>query len=167
MSECPHCLNDIHPLATICGHCNRIAKDHTTCPFCNEPISVKASHCPYCTNKIPNNSELAIRSIESSIQATRWGMFFGGSITGIFFPSTLRITNGKIILKKWQFLGLRFTVQEIQVSRVASVEYKKGIFWGGIVIESFAGEGLDETGLVQMDAKMMSEKLKSVLVDKM
>ena len=47
--------------------------------------------------------------------------------------------------------------QELQVSKVASVRYTNGIFWGGLLVETFGGasEDLSEKGLRQEDARMM------------
>ena len=59
--------------------------------------------------------------------------------------------------------------QEIQVSRVASVRYTRGVFWGGILVETFGGsaEDISEKGLRQEDAREMAEKLKAVLADRL
>jgi len=50
---------------------------------------------------------------------------------------------------------------------VASVRSTKGIFWGGLLVETFGGasEDLSEKGLRQEDARMMAEQLKECLQD--
>jgi hypothetical protein len=95
------------------------------------------------------------------------GACFTGSFTGLFLPPFISVSDGRIRVKKWTLLGLRMHHQEIQVSRVASVRYTKGVFWGGILVETFGGsaEDISEKGLKQEDAREMSEKLKAVLAD--
>jgi hypothetical protein len=99
-------------------------------------------------------------------RATRLGAFFtSGGITGLFLPPFISVSKGRIQIRKWSILGLRRHHQEIQVSRVASVRYTKGVFWGGILVETFGGsaEDIAEKGLRQDDARQMAEQLKSVL----
>jgi len=106
-----------------------------------------------------------VQEIHFEIRATRLGSLFTSGITGFFLPPYISVSGGHIHVRKWSFLGLRRHHQEIQVSRVASVRYTKGIFWGGILVETFGGsaEDITENGLRQHDARSMTEQLKSVL----
>jgi len=107
--------------------------------------------------------------LKLEVQATNFGaLFANGSVTGFFFPPKISVSNGRIMVTKWSFLGLRTHHQEIQVSRVASVRYTKGVIWGGLLVETFGGaaEDLSERGLMQDDARMMADQLKAVLSDK-
>jgi len=100
------------------------------------------------------------------VQATHMGAFFTtGTITALFLPPFISVAGGQIRVRKWSLLGLRQHHQDIQVSRVASVRYTKGVFWGGILVETFGGsaEDISEKGLRQRDAREMAEQLKSVL----
>ena len=88
-------------------------------------------------------------------------------MTGLLFPPIISVSQGRVRVTRWSFLGLRTHHQEIQVSRVASVRYTKGIIWGGLLIETFGGasEDLSEKGLRQEDARNMANQLKAVLAD--
>jgi len=102
------------------------------------------------------------------VRATHLGAFFGGNnFTGLFLPPIIRVHAARITVTKWTLLGLRRHTQEIQVSKVASVRYTKGIFWGGLLVETYGGasEDLSEKGLRQEDARMMVEQLKGGLQD--
>ena len=165
---CPHCGSQTNEGFNYCPACTRMAKDFQTCEKCIEPYANSAEHCPHCQHKPASQKEQLAISLELEVQATRMGAFLsGGSLTSLFFPPIIKISNGRINVKKWSFFGLRTDYQEIQVTRVASVRYTKGIIWGGLLVETFGGasEDLTEKGLHQEDARQMAEQLKDCLKD--
>ncbi len=155
------------PDVSYCRHCSRRISDYKLCASCHEPLSNRATHCPYCTLRVPTEHNRKAQEIHLEFRATRLGACLTGSFTGLFLPPFISVSDGRIRVKKWTLLGLRMHHQEIQVSRVASVRYTKGVFWGGILVETFGGsaEDISEKGLKQEDAREMSEKLKAVLAD--
>jgi len=167
-SACPHCGSQLNEGYVYCPSCSKIAQDYQTCEKCIEPYSASAKVCPHCQHKPASEQELKAESLELEVQATRMGaLLASGSLTGFFFPPIIKVSKGRVNVKKWSFLGLRTHHQEIQVTRVASVRYTKGIIWGGLLIETFGGasEDLTENGLRQEDAKMMADQLKTCLKD--
>jgi len=168
--SCPHCGGETVAEASCCRHCSRRIIGFKDCPTCREPISDKAAYCPYCSQKVPTKVDLAARELNLKVRATHLGACLtGGWITGLLFPPIINVADGRIKITKWGLLGLRTHHQEIQVNRVASVRYTKGVIWGGIVIETFGGkaEDLAESGLRQEDARNMAAQIKSVLADKL
>lgn len=155
--------------AAYCSHCSRRARDYKLCPACQEPLSTAATHCPHCTMRVSNEQDRKVQELHLEFRATRLGACLTGGFTGLFFPPFISVSDGRIRVKKWTLLGLRMHQQEIQVSRVASVRYTKGVFWGGILVETFGGsaEDIAEKGLRQEDAREMSEQLKAVLADRL
>jgi len=131
-------------------------------------MALAATHCASCGQRPPTDQELAVRKLNLEVQATNFGALLTCGITGFFFPPVISVTDGRIKITKWSFFGLRTDHQEIQVSRVASVRYTKGVIWGGLLIETFGGaaEDLAQRGLRQEDARTMAEQLKSVLTDR-
>jgi len=166
--HCPHCGGETTPEAAFCRHCSRRVWQTKVCPSCREPIHEEAVVCPYCTQRVPSERDRAAGELHLEVRATHLGAFFTtGNVTGLLLPPVISVSGGRIRVSKWSFLGLRRHHQEIQVSRVASVRYTKGIFWGGILVETFGGsaEDISETGLRQHDAREMAERLKSVLTE--
>ena len=165
---CPHCGGSLISDFKYCPNCARRALDFQLCPKCEEPLSNSASSCPHCQYRIPTGKEAAANALDLTIRATHLGAFLaGGSFTGLFLPPIIRVSHGRITVTKWSFLGLRRHNLEIQVSRVASVRYTKGVIWGGLLVETFGGatQDMTEKGLRQDDAQTMVEKLKACLQD--
>ena len=79
--------------------------------------------------------------------------------------SALSISEGRIQLTKWTFLGLRVHHQEIRIDRVASVKYTKGVIWGGLLVETFGGatEDISQGGFDQVLARDTASELKEII----
>lgn len=151
-----------------CSHCGRRAEDFKLCPVCDEPLSSSAAFCPHCTQRLPSDVAAAAQALQLEVRATHLGAFLaGGSFTGLFLPPIIRVSQGRVMMTKWSLLGLRRHNQEIQVSRVASVRYTKGVIWGGLLVETFGGASQDlaEKGFRQDDARTMAAELKACLKD--
>ncbi len=169
-STCPHCGDSTVKDAPYCRHCGRRIADFKPCPTCQEPISQIATVCPYCTRKVPVGERPDPTALTGEIRATRLGgLLTSGRPTYFFHPPVIRVSEGRIRVTTWTFLGLRVSHQEIQVTRVASVRYTKGIIWGGLLIETFGGasEDMAQLGLPQEPAREMAEKLKAILAEEM
>ena len=167
-APCPHCGSRLRNEYNYCSSCTRLAVNYQNCEKCQEPYSNQADTCPHCQHKSATQQEQMAAALELEVTATRLGAFCtGGGITALFIPPHIKIHNGRVNVTKWSFFGLRVHHQEIQVTRVASVRYTKGVFWGGLLIETFGGaaEDLAERGLRQEDARIMTEQLKSCLKD--
>ena len=165
---CPHCGGQLNPDVSYCPHCARRARDYKLCPTCQEPVSTSANSCPHCASRVPTEQDRAAQEIHLEFRASRLGALFGGSFTGVLLPPFISVSEGRVRVMKWSLFGLRRHHQEIQVIRIASVRYTKGVFWGEILVETFGGSAEDifEKGLRQKDAYEFAEKLKSVLVDR-
>jgi hypothetical protein len=124
--------------------------------------------CPYCSQRIPTEKDTAAKALDLQVRATHLGAFLTSlSFTFLLFPPIIRVIQGRITVTKWTFLGLRRHNQEIQVTRVASVRYTKGIIWAGLLVETFGGasEDLTQKGLRKSEAKTMAENLKNCISD--
>ncbi|MBI1371718.1 MAG: hypothetical protein GC159_03015 [Phycisphaera sp.] len=165
---CPHCAGEIAPNATHCPHCARRCVNFILCDACREPIAADAKRCPYCAQRIRTAAELAAQELAMEIRATPFGGLIFSGITSLFMPPIIRVGEGRIEVLRWSFFGLRRDHQEIQVDRVASVRYTKGIIWGGLLIETFGGasEDITERGLRQHEAHELAEQLKSIVAQR-
>ncbi len=163
---CPHCAGEIPGGAKYCCQCGRIVADYQYCEECTEPIASAAKRCPCCGHKVPTEIDVRTRTFTKSITASRIEAFLGGSsLTALFHPPRFEVADGRIRMNKWSFLGLRAHQQEIRIDRVASVQYTKGIIWGGLLIETFGGatEDIRQKGFEQIEARDMAQALKDII----
>ena len=86
------------------------------------------------------------------------------SLTALFFPPVLTVTGAEVRIQKWSFWGLRTYRQSLSTERIASVRFLKGIFWGGIVIETYGGSSADLviTGLRKNEAQDTADLLEKL-----
>lgn len=158
---CPHCGAPLARARCYCAHCGRRAVDFQYCDKCDEPVSSQATWCPYCSRKFVSPNQVR-EILKMEISASNIGaLFAGGSLTGLFLPPTIRIHDEHIIMKRWTLLGARCHEVEIQIRRVASVRYTKGVIWAELLIETFGGasEDLVAKGFHQDEARTFAEKL--------
>lgn len=164
-TACPHCLAEVPENARYCMHCARLMVGYALCRECREPIAEAAGRCAHCGEKVATEVELKARSIQMTIVANRIGAFVtSGGVTALFHPPQLEVAGGRVRATRWSLFGLRVDTQEIRFDRIASVKYTKGIFWGGLLIETFGGatEDLNLKGFDQDAAFQMAEELKAV-----
>jgi hypothetical protein len=140
--------------------------DYVHCPSCAEPIAAAATHCPCCARRVPTAQDARARELRATITARRLGAFLtSGSVTALFRPPRLEVADGRVRVVKWTFFTLRVHHQEIRIDRVASVQYTKGVFWGGLLVETFGGaaEDIDQKGFEQTEAREMAQRLKELI----
>ena len=161
-AACPFCRSPIEAEALKCPHCQSVVGEYKVCPDCRESVSAEARVCRYCGHRWaepPGGAPDAERQDEDILRQV-WADNLGAmitepSITALFFPPVLTITPNEARIRKWSLLGLRAYRQRISTQRIASVRFLKGVFWGGIVIETFGGASGDLviTGLRKSEAQ--------------
>ena len=132
--------------ATKCGSCGSNVGDVKICSHCAEAVRAEATTCPFCSADLqpPAPEEEALLEQPWVIYASPFGAAINEqSVTALIYPPVLTITPNEIHIRRRSFLGLRTMDQKISVSRVASVRAVKGIFWGGIVVETYGGASGD------------------------
>ncbi len=157
---CPFCRGEIQPEANKCPYCQSVVKDFKICPDCAEPVSEDASVCKSCGHRWKTQVEARSEASRNDTLTQVWADNLGAmvtepSITALFFPPELTITRLEARLVKWSFMGLRTYRQRISTERIASVRTLRGVFWSGIVIETYGGSSSDLviTGLRKKEAQ--------------
>lgn len=172
-SKCPHCGGELIANSDYCCHCGRRVRDYEICFECKEPVNQNARYCPYCSQRVrkshKSNIHVNSQTMNLAIRATRMGALVSGfSITGFLKPPFIHAHNEVLRITRWSFLGLSKGKQEVQVTKIVSVRYSKGIIWGGILIEIQDDEkGTEDLirigGFYQHEAQRMTSLLQSVL----
>jgi len=168
---CPFCRGSIAANAIKCPHCQSVIGDYKICPDCRESVASDAAVCKYCGRRWPapapdlhepeSRGEAILRQIWSD---NLGAMVTEYSITALFFPPELTITRTEARIQKWSMLGLRTLRRRISTDRIASVRFLKGVFWGGIAIETYGGSSGDLviTGLRKAEAQQASALLEKL-----
>jgi hypothetical protein len=165
---CPFCQASIHTEALKCPFCHSVVGDYKICPDCRESAPHEAVVCRYCAHRWPGPEEDATPE-EEAILAHVWSDSLGAmivepSITALFFPPELTVSSSEARIRKWSLMGMRTYRQRITLERVASVRYLKGVFWGGIVIETYGGSSSDLVigGLRKKEAREVADLLEDL-----
>lgn len=178
--NCPSCAAAVSPDALKCGACGELLRDYKECPECFERVRLNAARCRYCGFGFPAAPDITAQGelqrvlsgdleagspadaeaseIDFTIGATSLGGFVcHHSLTALFRPPEMRVTDQEINLKSWSMLGLRSVEQKIPTSRITSVRLVLGVQWGAIVIETFGGGTADFEicGLDKQEARDM------------
>lgn len=163
-NQCPFCRSETPSEASKCSHCLSVIGEYKICPDCVESVSAQAKACKFCGYRWP--TAVGAPGGETEVLSRIWANNIGAminepSFTALFLPPELTLTRAEAVLVKWSFLGLRTYRQRISTDRIASVRFLQGIFWGGIVIETYGGSSSDlvVTGLPKGDAKEMADLL--------
>jgi hypothetical protein len=163
---CPHCGDTILNPQYFCPHCARRIRDTVSCESCREPIHAQAKKCPHCNTA--NAALLAAQAgqLQITVTASPFGAFFSTwNFTSLFRPPVIEVSGGKINTTVWTFFTLRVHKSEIEMSRLASVRYTKGVIWSSLVFETFGGaaEDMGQHGLRHNDAINVAARIKEVI----
>ena len=165
---CPFCRTAVDSDASKCPNCQSVIGEYIICPDCRESASSQASVCRHCGHRFeadPAGAQAARDEILCQVWADCMGaMITEPSLTALFFPPVLTVTAAEVRIQKWSFWGLRTYRQRLSTERIASVRFLKGIFWGGIVIETYGGSSADLviTGLRKNEAQDTAELLEKL-----
>jgi hypothetical protein len=170
---CPFCRGEVEPEASKCPHCLSRIKEFKICPDCLESVAEEASVCRFCGHRWKMDvDEARSRASRNDVLKQIWADNLGAmvtepSITALFFPPELTITRAEAHLVKWSFMGLRTYRQRISTERIASVRTLRGVFWSGIVIETYGGSSSDLviTGLRKKEAQETAALLEGLSGD--
>ncbi len=132
MKTCPDCLSEIPEAAAFCRHCGERVEGKgcsgcgarnwpgaTVCRWCGQHYSAQAaspqSFAPF---------EVTARPLATFLQRGR------------FLPQTISLTQEKIVITTPGPFNLSRKEEEIPWRKVAGFDYRSGIFWDQVTIET-------------------------------
>jgi ribosomal protein L40E len=132
MKTCPDCLAEIPDAAVFCRFCGERVEGKP-CPSCGVLNWDEAVACRWCGHRYarPRSRverfepfEVSARVLPTVLQRGR------------FLPQTIRLTPEKIVISTPGPFNLSRKEEEIPWNRVAGFDYRSGIFWDRLTIET-------------------------------
>lgn len=142
---CPWCLEPARPGAVKCRHCGSLLARAKVCPRCAETVHEDARVCRACGHDFEREAQRQdlLRRLNARphhLGASPLGVLLSEfSITGFLFPPDIEINGDEILLRRWTTFGLRRLDQRISTRKIASVRCLTGVFYAGLMIETFGG----------------------------
>lgn len=116
------------------------------CDSCRESVRAEATLCPFCGSDLaPPEPEIGGLLTEPwVIEASPIGAAITEQLpTALFFPPKLTVTDKEVHVHRRSFFGLRHLDTRLSLTRVASVRALQGVFWGGVIVETYGGSSAD------------------------
>lgn len=132
MKSCPDCLAEIPDDATFCRHCGERVEG-TRCPDCGSRNWPEASVCRWCGHRWERASGRGEDFEPFEVTASLLPTVL---LRGRFLRQTIRFTREKIVIATPGVFNLSRQEDEIPWRKVAGFDYRSGIFWDRVQIET-------------------------------
>lgn len=154
MKPCPDCLSEIPAGAAFCRFCGERVEGRP-CPDCGSRGAPEAVLCRWCGHRYQQTSErvdfdpftVQARVLPTVLQRGR------------FLPQTVHFTREKIVISTPGPFNLSRQEEEIPWRKVAGFDYRSGIFWDRVTIET---RGQSSSTMACL-AKEEGERIRKVL----
>lgn len=157
MKNCPLCVAEIPDEAAICPNCReRIVG--TQCPDCLTLCPEGARKCRWCNFAFkPKSPTFSIKPFKISAQFLPTLL-----IRGRFLCQTLRIEPDKLIISTPGLFGLSRHEEELPWNKVAGFDYRSGIVWDLVRVETRGQKSSEVSCLSKSDGKKIREVLRKI-----
>jgi len=157
LKNCPDCLSEIPDAATFCRFCGERVEG-PQCPECGTRHSPEATLCRWCGCRFEQRPRpvdfesfaVTARALPSVLQRGR------------FLPQTIELTQEKIVVRTPGPFNLSQREEEIPWRKVAGFDYKSGIFWDKVTIETRGQSSTEMPCLAKSDGKRIRQVLQDL-----
>jgi ribosomal protein L40E len=158
MKTCPDCLSEIPDAATFCRFCGERVEGKA-CPECGARNWPDAMLCRWCGHRYQQDHgqlhefepfEVTARLLPTFLQRGR------------FLPQTLRLTQEKIVISTPGPFNLSRKEEEIPWRKVAGFDYRSGVFWDQVTIETRGQSSSKMMCLAKSDGKRIRQVLQEL-----
>jgi len=154
---CPDCRSALNPGAVVCSHCGERAVGKS-CPDCQSRVPETARTCRWCGFAFaPPEPEINIAPF--TIRGAFIPTIF---IRGRFLVQSASIDSDKLIFSTPGIFGLTTHDEEIPWTKVAGFDYRSGIFWDLVRIETRGQKSTVMSCLSKNDGKRFRDVLRQL-----
>jgi ribosomal protein L40E len=158
VKTCPDCLSDIPEAATFCRSCGERVEGKP-CPQCGARNWPAAVLCRWCGGRY-GGARPRLQQVEP-FQVTA-GLLPTILQRGRFLPQTIELTPEKIVIRTPGPFHLSQKEEEIPWNKVAGFDYRSGIFWDQVTIETRGQSSSKMTCLEKSDGRRIRQVLQTL-----
>ena len=157
MKTCPDCLSEIPESAAFCRFCGERVEGRR-CSACGVRNWPEATVCRWCGHRFARQ--------RTEVPFEPFTVIAKGLPTflqrGRFLPQRLAVTAEKIILSTPGLFNLSRQEEEIPWPKVAGFDYKSGIFWDQVTIETRGQSSSTIACLAKADGQRIRQVLQAL-----
>lgn len=155
--KCRECLGDVVEGASRCHHCGEVVAGEE-CPDCLSQVKTQARVCRWCGHRFKRATQklaVAHREIKAQILPS---FFFRFRL----LPQEVEITEEKLIIRAPGMFHLWVDEDEIPWNKIAGFNYRNGIIWDRVTIETRGQQSSTITGLAKQDGVELRDILQNL-----
>ena len=158
MKTCPDCLSEIHQAATFCQHCGERVEGKP-CPQCGVRNWQDAIVCRWCGGRYGGTRARVHHFEPFEVTADLLPTIVQ---RGRFLAQTMHLTPEKIVIRTPGPFRLSLKEEEIPWNKVAGFDYRSGIFWDQVTIETRGQSSSKMTCLAKPDGQRIRQILQDL-----
>lgn len=153
--KCKECFGECPEGAVLCLHCGEAANGKE-CGQCRSRVKTEASICKWCGHKF------------SHIKESHWqGKITASTLPSLLFrfrliPQEVEVSEDNLILRSPGVLRLWANEDEIPWNKVAGFNYRDGIFWDTLTVETRGQKASTIIGLSKNDGRRIRNILQGL-----
>jgi ribosomal protein L40E len=156
---CPDCLGEIPTAAVVCRHCGERVEGKP-CRACGARNWHEATLCRWCRQPIDEAAAPGVQAFDAfSVTAQALPTLLQ---RGRFLPQTITLTQEKIVVITPGPFNLSRKEEEIPWRKVAGFDYRSGIFWDQVTIETRGQSSSRIMCLAKSDGARIREVLQTL-----
>lgn len=156
MRPCPDCLSEIPAEAAFCRYCGERVEGKP-CPDCGSRGAPEAAVCRWCGHRYQEKAR-RVDFEPFTVEARRVATLLQ---RGRFLPQTIHFTRDKIVISTPGPFALSKQEEEIPWRKVAGFDYRSGILWDRVTVETRG----QSSSTMPCLAKEDGERIRNVLQD--